>query len=156
MSDSDDTELQAVKFDNIKAMYRERYKDMDLGILVRLFAQSYGTKEAADARAAEAQAEFDVLRLELIPAAMEAKGIENQYVTGIGRVGLTGDMYVRPLDKNAFHNWLREENLDDLISEAVNPSTLKAFTKKRIKAGKPIPDGLLKVTPFTRASITKA
>jgi hypothetical protein len=65
-------------------------------------------------------------------------------------------MYVRVTDQQHFYEWLESNNLGDLIKPTVASSTLKAFVKNRIKAGKDLPDAVLKVTPFTRASITKA
>jgi len=40
-----------------------------------------------------------------------------------------------------------------LIQPTVNAQTLKAFVKERMKAENELPDGILKVTPFSRAVI---
>jgi hypothetical protein len=104
----------------------------------------------------ELNASYDVLRIELVPGKMEEEGIEKITYEGIGRVSLTGDMQVKVTEQDNFFEWLEGHNLQDLIKRAVPPSTLKAFVKDRIKAGKEIPDNFLRVHPFTRASITKA
>lgn len=104
------------------------------------------------------QAEWNALRLHLIPAMMEDQGIENLTVEDLGRLGLTADLYVsiKSGKKEEFFTWLNKHKLGDLIQDSVNPSTLKSFVKGRMDAGKEIPGDLLNVTPFTRASITKA
>lgn len=101
--------------------------------------------------------EYDVLRLELIPTKMEDAGLQNMKIDGIGQVVLTADalVSVKAGLKPKLFAWFRKNNLDDVIKEDVNASSLKAFVKGRLKAGKPIPDELLNVTPITRASITK-
>ncbi|PIZ29608.1 MAG: hypothetical protein COY40_06515 [Alphaproteobacteria bacterium CG_4_10_14_0_8_um_filter_53_9] len=111
-------------------------------------------------------AEYDILRMVLIPEAMERENLESPVnVAGVGRVSLTGDLFVSVGAaepevgkdyKNEFYGWLRDNNLEDLITESVNASTLKAWVKGRIREAKPWPQDLLKVTPYTRASITKA
>lgn len=112
-------------------------------------------KEDLEDQLKEVNAEFDVLRLELIPTKMEEAGMESVKVEGVGRISLTGDAYVSLTDKEGFFDWLQTNNLQNLITETVNPSTLKAFAKKRIKDGLEIP-AAVKFTPFTRAAITRS
>lgn len=101
--------------------------------------------------------EYDVLRTEIIPGKMEDAGLQNMKVTGIGQVVLTADamVSVKAGLKVKLFAWFRKNNLDDVIKEDINASTLKSFVKNRLKKGEPIPDELLNVTPITRASITK-
>lgn len=102
-------------------------------------------------------AEIDVIRLNLLPVAMENEGLESPMnVAGVGRVSLTGDVYASVLDKENFFEWLHDNQSGDLIQETVNASTLKAWVKDKIKKGESYPTELLKVTPYTRASITKS
>lgn len=151
MSDYDDESAVEAR----KNIYREKYARItDYKELIRAMNQAKIRKEAADEAKKQADAEFDVLRIERVPSAMEDAGIENVRMDGIGRVSLTGDMWVKVADKTGFFGWLKKHKLGDLIVPQVNGSTLKAFVKDRIKAGKEVPDSL-KVTAFTRASITK-
>jgi hypothetical protein len=73
-------------------------------------------------------------------------------------VSLTADMHVsiKADQKGPFYEWLRDNGRTDLIQENVNPSTLKATVKTMFKNGEEVPEHLLNVSPFTRASITKA
>ena len=79
-------------------------------------------------------------------------------VEGVGRVGLTSDLYasIAPDQKGAAYEWLSDNGHGDVVQPTVNSSTLKALMKSIIKSGKEIPSELFKVTPFTRASITKS
>lgn len=142
-----------------KMEFRNRYKDQkDLIKLAKCMKAVQDTRDRLKDELAVANAEFDVLRLEIIPAKMEEKGLENFSVADLGRVGLTADMYVsiKKECKDKFFAWLRKSKMGALIQEGVNSSTLKAFVKNRTLANKPVPKELLNVTPYTRASITKS
>lgn len=139
-----------------KEEYRSAYKDLPLVELVRAMNVLRANKEAREEDLKEINAAYDVLRLELIPAKMEEEGIERITVEGVGRVSLTADLYVSIRDKTGFFDWLKKNKLGDLIRPQVPSSTLKAFVKGRLIKGTPVPESMVKVTPFTRASITKA
>jgi hypothetical protein len=100
---------------------------------------------------------YDFLRLSVLPAAMDEAGLTSVTVTGVGRVSLVSDAYVSVPVVNIpeFHDWLRDSGSGALIKETVHASTLKAFVKGLIKEGKEFPAELIKVTPFTRAQITR-
>jgi len=55
-----------------------------------------------------------------------------------------------------FYTWLRDNGRGDLIQPNINPSTLKATVKNMVREGEVVPEELLNVSPFTRASITKS
>jgi len=115
-------------------------------------------KDAIESELKAINAEFDFLRITKIPTQMEDEGVDRITITGVGRVSLTADMHVSVKTdmKAKFYDWLRDNGRSDLISETVNASTLKAAVKGMYKAGEEIPNDLLNVSPFTRASITKA
>lgn len=141
-----------------KQEFRSRYKDANnLVETAKIMASVQRTQERLKEELAVVNAEFDVLRLEVIPGMMEQQGIESLKVEGLGRLGLTGDMYVhiKPGMKDKLFKWLRARKMGALVTEAVNSSTLKSFVKGRMKDGKELPSEFLNVTPFTRASITK-
>ena len=139
-----------------KDEFRALYKDTDLLTCVHAMSKLRDRKEKGEEVMAKINAEYDVLRIEVIPKKMEDEGLENLKVKGVGRVNLTGDMYIKQANKSGLFSWLRKNKLGDLIQEGVNSSTLKAFIKGRIKDGKPVPGKeLVVVTPFTRASITR-
>jgi hypothetical protein len=101
--------------------------------------------------------EYDYIRINRLPEQMDEESIDGIRVDGIGRVSLTGDMYVSCSADN--REWLKEFLTDigkgSLITSTVNSSSLKAVVKDMMKKGEEIPEGMLNITPFTRASITK-
>jgi len=168
---------------------KEFYDEMEGKTLLELAAVMNETRiklEAAKEVKTGLQKKYDVLRLNLIPPLMDDDGITSMNVDGIGRLGVTSDIYASiPADtKNEAWNWLRE-NDHNIIKETVNAGTLKATLKAIIKKGEivlpvkvmrdsegeplldehdneiPLLDGdenqipLFKVSPFSRATITK-
>lgn len=133
------------------------YKPMATLDVVRAMNKIKLEKEELEEKLKMVNAEYDYLRLNLIPTRFEDEGIENLKVDGIGRVSLTGDMYVSIAadSRDAAYQYFRDIGKGDLITESINSSTLKAAVKAMVKAGEEIPSEFVKVTPFTRASITK-
>lgn len=138
-------------------VFRDKHQGKDLKSLVVAMAETQRRKEAIEADLKNINAEYDVLRFELIPEKMDSEGVERVSYDGIGRVTLTGDIRTQVLAANneALFAWFRKNKMGDLIKSVVQPSTLKAWVKQRIKDGKKYPEDLVKVTPITRASITK-
>ena len=100
---------------------------------------------------------YDLIRFYLLPDLMEEEGIEGIKVAGVGRVNLQGDMWVSTRKGSSLEliQWLKDNGFEDIPKEGVNASTLKAWVKEQKLAGSEIPEELLNITPFTRASITK-
>lgn len=149
-----------------KAKFRDEHKDQQDHIaLAKAMAKVQRRKEKLEEDLKEANAEFDVLRQELIPTLMEDKGLENFRVAGLGTLYLTPDLFVsvKAGKQDKYHMFLRDNNLGDLIKESVNPSTLRGHIKEQIKKtdDKTIKlyereKKFLNVTPYTRAAIKKA
>jgi hypothetical protein len=98
------------------------------------------------------QKEYDRLRLEVIPSEMAEEDITS-LTGGFGRCTLTSDIWVSNPDKQGLHSWLKDTGNEALIQPTVNAQSLKAFIKEQMKKGNELPDGILKVTPFSRAVI---
>ena len=135
-----------------------QYDEMPLIELIKEMRVIQGEKEALEEELKDLNKHFDFLRITKIPQMMEDSGVKNINVEGVGRVSLTADMHVsvKAEMKEAFYLWLRDNGREDLIQPTVNSSTLKATVKNMVKKGEEIPDDLLNVSPFTRASITKS
>ena len=134
-----------------------QYDGLTVVDLVTAMAALARNKEELEDELKSINKEFDFLRITKIPGKMEDEGIDRITVSGVGRVALTADMHVSvKADKKAeFFDWLRDNGRGDLLQENINPSTLKATVKGLVKNGEEIPEDLLNVSPFTRASITK-
>jgi hypothetical protein len=134
-----------------------KYDGLSLVDLVHAMSTTQSRKEALEDQLKIVNKEFDFLRITKIPTKMEEDGVDRINVTGIGRVSLTADMHVsvKADQKSEFFTWLRDNGRGDLLQENINPSTLKAAVKKMFREGEEVPDTLLNVSPFTRASITR-
>lgn len=156
MANGDQTQDKV--FEGLKSTARTKYRGIELKELVEAMHRGRTAKEKAEAELLEINAFYDVLRYECVPEAMDRAGVHNVTYDGIGRVSLTPDVFVstKPGAKDALFAWLKKNKLADLIQPTINSSTLKAWVKDRIKAGKKVPSEHLNVTPVTRASITKA
>jgi hypothetical protein len=151
---TEDTEILSA-FEQAKTDARAEYAEFSLHAMVEHMKLMQMEKEEVEAALSLINAKLDTLRLEMIPAKMEEDGVERITYEGIGRVSLTGDMYTQVVDKPGLYDWLEGNGFGDLIQLTINASTLKAFVKGRVKAGKEIPTDFIKIAPFTRASITK-
>ncbi len=134
-----------------------KYDSMPLVELVHEMSDIRKKKDSLEDALKEINEEFDFLRITKIPTVMRDDGVDRLSVSGVGRVSITADLHVsiKADQKEAFYEWLRDNGREDLISETVNPSTLKATVKKMFQSGEIVPEELLNVSPFERASITK-
>lgn len=152
-----DGEAEATDFESRKREARETFGDLTIVGLATELKRLQGEKENAEAVVTALNAKIDVIRIELIPNKMDDMGVKSMNIDGLGRLGLTADMYVRTLNKQALYEWLKEKGLEATITNTVNASTLKASLSGRVKKGLDLPpEDVVKITPFTRASVTKA
>lgn len=100
---------------------------------------------------------IDDLRLKQIPEMMDQLEVKNATFQGIGRVQLAADLYcsTKAGKKDEAMQWLRDMEMDGMISETYNASSMKALVRRLMVDGTDIPE-CLNVTPFIRASIVKA
>lgn len=100
---------------------------------------------------------IDDLRLKQIPEMMDQLEVKNATFQGIGRVQLAADLYcsTKAGKKDEAMQWLRDMEMDGMISETYNASSMKALVRRLMVDGTEIPE-CLSVTPFIRASIVKA
>lgn len=143
--------------ENELSQYDKKYDGMATVDIIRAMDSIRALKDDVEAQLTELNKEYDHIRLNLIPRKFEEEGIDNIRVDGIGRVSLTSDLYVRinSADRDRVHEYFRDIGKSSLITESINSSTLKAAIKAMIKSGEEIPEDIIKITPFTRASITK-
>jgi len=133
------------------------YDALTLNELIAAMDAVQKQKEVLEDQLKAVNKRFDFLRISKIPTKMDDEGVSNINITGVGRVSLTADMHVsiKSEMKESFYVWLRDNGRGDLLQETINPSTLKATVKGMFKGGQEIPEDLLNVSPFMRASITR-
>ena len=88
---------------------------------------------------------------------MDDEDIRTMNVDGVGRLQLASDIRCSCLAANrvALMKWLEEHNHGAMVGSTVNAGTLKAFVKEQIKQDGQYPEDLLKIEPFSRATVVK-
>jgi len=84
---------------------------------------------------------YDAIRKQQLPDAMAAAGLKSIKLTEGGQIYVQTKVQAGVLaaDRDAFHNWLRDNGHAALIVPTVHPSTLTAWAKEQKAAGAPIP-----------------
>jgi len=143
--------------EEMQSQYESEYSGYSLTDLIREMNRVQQEKDQLEETLKKVNSRFDHLRLAAIPNKMDEEGIPNITIEGIGRVSLTSDAYVsiKAGMKDQAWQWLSDNGHGDLITETVNPSSLKAAVKQMIGKAEEVPEDLFNVTPFTRASITR-
>jgi len=114
-------------------------------------------RDALDDKSKELGTAIDELRLKLIPELMDQLEVKNATFEGVGRVQLAADLYcsTKAGQKYRAMEWLRDMEMDGMITETYNASSMKALIRRLMVDGVEIPE-FMNVTPFIRASIVKA
>jgi len=126
----------------------------DLAVRMHALNQS---KDQLKAALATVNKELDAIRFNALPDAMDEEGIARVAIKGVGTVSLYPDVRasIRASARGEAWDWLRENGFEDLITNTVNASTLKAWAKEQLGEGVEIPDDLFSIAPYTYAKITK-
>jgi len=100
------------------------------------------------------KAQADEIRLRELPDALQQRDSQSVKLADGRSVHLQTDLHasVVAANRGAFHQWLRENGHDSLITEQVNHQTLKAWVKEQRSMQQPVPD-LVTVYPETKAVI---
>lgn len=100
----------------------------------------------------------DVLKGVVIPEQFEQAGIPNVTIDEGFRIGLSTRILasIIPDKKEEAYQWLRDNDLGDIIGETVNASTLSATAKSLVEdQNKELPEDLFKVAYVPNTSVTK-
>jgi hypothetical protein len=141
-----------------QTLLAERPEIAGLEEAIKVQAEVRDELEVMSAIKAELEKRHDWLRTVVTPARMDERGITTVTVAGIGRVTLQDDVFVSvPAEaRTQTYTWFDDRGFGDLVTRTINGSTLAAWVRKRIKTGDELPPPeLVKVTPYTRAQITR-
>lgn len=114
--------------------------------------------EAATKEKTRIQKLYDHLTINIVPERMEDEGIESLKIIDVGRLQTKADIRCScPAgNKEKLQDWLENQGHEALVASVVNASTLKAFVAEQIKQGGDYPKDLLKIEPYSRATVVKA
>lgn len=158
MIDLDEDSGKDSAYDLAKADAREKLKGKKAKVIAATWIKVRDELAEVSARKSTLSAWEEIIAMEALPDALEKEGVDMAEWAGIGKVTTEAVVFATVLKSNrdAFYAWLRKHKLGDLITETVNSSTLKAWVKTRMAEGKPLPKDLLKVTPATKAKLTRS
>lgn len=133
------------------------YEDLSLAELASEVKLLRERLDAAAKEKTDIQKLYDFLTISIVPDRMDDEGVENVKIKGVGRLQVKTDIRCScPVgNKEALHSWLAENNHGALIKPLVSAPTLKAFVKEQLKQGGNYPDSLLKIEPYSRATVVK-
>jgi hypothetical protein len=135
---------------------REKYAGLTIQELARVMVDLRTEKEKRDEELKLLNAELEFVCKGLLPERMDEENVTKMSITGLGTLYLQGDLYVSTVgDKQTLFQFMRESGNESLITETINPSTLKAWCKEQYKQGNDIPEDLLKVQPYSFAKVLK-
>ncbi|RPJ29581.1 MAG: hypothetical protein EHM33_00505 [Chloroflexi bacterium] len=122
----------------------------------RAYKQMKDYKEAVEADLKLLTAAIDKAKQETIPTMFKENGITSIAVDGYRYViSETVRASIPPASKEQAYEWLRENELEKLIIETVNSSTLAAEARRMIEAGKELDPDLFNVYILPNTSVTK-
>lgn len=126
--------------------------------LIQIMGEYKRRKEEVEEKLKQVNQHYDFLRYILVPQRFDDEGIQNMKVDGVGRVALSSGLYasIKPDQKGAAYEYLTDTGHGDIITNTINAQTLAATIKAMIQKGEEVPEELFTVTPWTRASVTKA
>lgn len=132
------------------------YEKLSYKELADEFKRLQDEKDELKRKTATITAAFDLLTTEVIPEKLMEDGFKHVALADGGRIEIRPQAYcsTRAGQREALFNWLQEHEFDDLITEVVNPSTLKSFIKEQMDQGNPVPgDEIINYQPFLRATV---
>jgi hypothetical protein len=163
------------------AELKEAYKDFKLrmtGLLAVLDRAAKSTTDSEGNTAAQTALEYLVLKdiadkLEeaikpfkqvvtiykekRVPEAFELEGVTTLNLSNGYRITTTSQARasIRAEAKEMAYQWLRDHEMEALISETVNASTLSATARQLLEEGRELPDELFNVHMQNGTSVTK-
>lgn len=153
--------------EHLEVLVRNEKKTLTPITALRLMDQVFRHKELiSDMIKSPIEKLYDILRFTVVPEVFSDHDTTTLTLEGIGRCNIMDDISVtmegatkeeKEQHKEAFYAWLRENELEDLITSTVNAQTLAAFVRRQIqsKDGLKLPYDHIKVKPVTRAQITR-
>ena len=129
------------------------YKDLAI-----LFRELRDKKAKLKSELRTIEAKIDALTVDVIPDKLAEDGFKNVRVDGVGQIKLSTQAFcsTRAGMSEAVREWMVEHGFGELVTETINPATLKSFIKEQMEHGGDVPpDDLINFQPYSRATVVK-
>lgn len=140
----------------IEMLKEEDLSTYKISELVEVLKTLKEYKVAAEEAKKAAENMYNALSIGILPERMEDEGIVN--LSGADhRVEVRSQLRVSCLKQNrkALHQWFKDHDMEEMVAETVNSSSLKSAVKNAMEDGTPFPAHLLKIEPYKQAVIIK-
>lgn len=104
--------------------------------LLRTMQELREQKDQLDLRNQRLSERIDAIG-QVVADRWEREGTTSQTVEGLGTFSAQTKLYVSAPDKALYHQWLRDNHLEDLIHPTVAPKTTEALVRERLEDGLP-------------------
>lgn len=132
------------------------YTAMNYNELAAALVELKDQKEDYAKRVKYLNSQIDKITIEVLPDKLAEDGFRSVNLANGGQIKLSPQAYcsTRAGQKDALFSWMMDHGFEDLITEVINASTLKAFVKEQTEQGNPVPpDEIVNYQPYTRASV---
>lgn len=133
--------------ERIKGILKENSRPLSAASYADFLIMAKLEKARLEALVKEQSLTIEAMSQELIDR-LEGDSITALRLVGGIALSIKDDVYCSVFNKVEFHNWIREQHLEDLFT--VHYQTMSAMTKQKLQAGEPIPPG---IEPYFRQSI---
>lgn len=152
----------AAKIQDFDQRIEAAAKKHDCVALVRLMDEIKVAADKVGTVKAQLEGLYGRIRFSKLPDAMEEAELENFRVEGIGNCYLQDDIALQEVNKDKLQTWFIEHELEDMVTETINHSTLAAYVRRLMKSGSKEDAAtlkqlktMMKIKPVVRAVITK-
>ena len=138
--------------------YLSKYEGKSYEDIAKLFAELKKEKERQKKAMSALTDEWDALTIHIIPEMLAEDGMASVNLDSGYRIQTSPQAYCSTVAGMSaeVRAWMIDNGHEEMISETINPQTLKAFIKESIDNGDEIPsDDIVNYQPYIRASVVK-
>lgn len=128
----------------------EEFEQLDTDALEHTVARLDRRRKELEHEKSENQVLLDAAQEVLLKRWEEQGDTQQVKRESLGMLSRVDDIHVRVSDLEAFKKWAEDNNMDSIIKETVNSSSLTSAVKDLLTDGNPIPEG---VSIFTKSRI---
>lgn len=123
----------------------------------RAFVQMRRVKDKLDELEKRVSKIYEVMKVEKLPAKFEEAGVPTINLDEGFRISVSHRVFasIKTDRKSEAYDWLRQNNLGDIISETVNSSTLSAVAKSMAEDNLELDADIFNVAVVNTTSVTK-
>ncbi len=133
-------------------------ENLDAVGVARAFVNLRDIKDAMDVVQKKLSALYEEWKTIKVPEKFENSGVPHINLDEGARVGISNKVFasLKKDQKEAAYEWLRQNKLEDLITETVNTSTLSAVAKGLAEDNMELPPELFNVAVVANTSVTRS